>query len=697
MYNTKQINRVRRILSANEGAQVPDYNINNFAPNNMTPPPTTKEDYIQRRIADLSNLSSEELEERKVQINKDADYFYGSDTEDTSGTQPNPSASNGKKSSNTKNPVDQAATLLTSPGMGKQVAPRALTPKERQEKQKKQQQKAGNSNATGGSLASNFFGSMKDSVKDYFKDFNLEKAGNLAAGVSNSIALADTLFVDKSKFAADSFANSKASQYLDMAANKLQQFGSIGKIGAAAIQLGQFAGNMITNTTNQFAADQATLNQVGGSYGGSVANINDAASKANQTYGLWDFGKVGKINNQIAEAQRQQSIMQDIAADSQDIQGLQAFASDVGGLAYQFNMNGGYDQRYLRASKEGGILDFDADFTEATRYTLSGGNIESFKEGGNVNSFRVVLSDIMESFKEGGSLKAPEIEVIETDTNQKSVIPEGTLHKNKHHLADVGVDDSELTKKGIPVVDNSGEQQAEIELNEIIFTLEVTKELESRYKEFYEEDTSPSKKDELALEAGKLLWKEILYNTDDRTGLIDTLKKGGAIKAKDGTKAPKKEEKKTPFEEWVKDINKGYLNPNYDLELAYEYLPIEDLERWKHAVNSADPEVYLSYKDPKTGEYTYHLKSIAPYGEDEYIFLKKGTETTNPEVGSETSLYWSGENGLKETHDLVYDQKEGRYFYRKKKAQKHELGGNITQESITEMVRQALINILNHG
>jgi len=33
----------------------------------------------------------------------------------------------------------------------------------------------------------------------------------------------------------------------------------------------------------------------------------------------------------------------------------------------------------------------------------------------------------------------------------------------------------DLTKKGIPVVDNKGEQQAEVEKNEIIFSLEVTK------------------------------------------------------------------------------------------------------------------------------------------------------------------------------------------------------------------------------
>lgn len=77
-----------------------------------------------------------------------------------------------------------------------------------------------------------------------------------------------------------------------------------------------------------------------------------------------------------------------------------------------------------------------------------------------------------------------------------------------------------LTQKGIPVVDNDGEQQAEIELDEIIFTLEVTKKLEELYK---------NGSDEAAIEAGKLLVKEILFNTDDRTGLISKCEKGGKL------------------------------------------------------------------------------------------------------------------------------------------------------------------------
>lgn len=100
-----------------------------------------------------------------------------------------------------------------------------------------------------------------------------------------------------------------------------------------------------------------------------------------------------------------------------------------------------------------------------------------------------------ELFKEGGKF---------------NVIPEGALHARKHNMDIEGI-----TTKGIPVVseteDGQIEQQAEIEREEIIFRLEVTKKLEELAK-----DGS----DEAAIEAGKLLVEEILYNTIDNTNSL---------------------------------------------------------------------------------------------------------------------------------------------------------------------------------
>ena len=99
-----------------------------------------------------------------------------------------------------------------------------------------------------------------------------------------------------------------------------------------------------------------------------------------------------------------------------------------------------------------------------------------------------------------------------------NVIPDGALHARKHNM-----DVDGITKKGIPVVsekDGEIEQQAEIEKEEIIFRLEVTQKLEELEKKFYSDESTQEEKDECALEAGKLLVNEILYNTQDNTGKL---------------------------------------------------------------------------------------------------------------------------------------------------------------------------------
>lgn len=136
------------------------------------------------------------------------------------------------------------------------------------------------------------------------------------------------------------------------------------------------------------------------------------------------------------------------------------------------------------------------------------------------------------SHKEGGQMqvKATEILIVEPeliedgvdlfkDGGAINIIPEGALHAHKHNMDMEGI-----TPKGIPVISNKEggevEQQAEIEREEIIFRLEVTKKLEELEKKFYDSETSQKEKDECALEAGKLLVEEILYNTQDNTNKL---------------------------------------------------------------------------------------------------------------------------------------------------------------------------------
>lgn len=106
------------------------------------------------------------------------------------------------------------------------------------------------------------------------------------------------------------------------------------------------------------------------------------------------------------------------------------------------------------------------------------------------------------SFKDGG--------VIGVDSN---VIPEGALHKELNHMEEYNKDlDKVITDKGIAVIttdkDGKVEQVAEIEKEEIVFRLELTKKIEELWH---------NGSQEAMLKAGKLLVKEIMGNTDDNT------------------------------------------------------------------------------------------------------------------------------------------------------------------------------------
>lgn len=289
-----------------------------------------------------------------------------------------------------------------------------------------------------------------------------------------------------------------------------------------------------------FSADKDTTASVGGSYGGSVNDINSAAAKAGKKYGMFSSRKRRRANREIREARRQQNIMTNIANEAADQRGM---INDINYLRYNSNINGGHDLANIRAAKSGmKILDkvnlIKNRNLHSSYINVDTKSIEEFKEGGSIQpEWMPVIEDIwepiIEEFKEGGSLQSewePIIELQEggkikeespeiEETTQKNVIPEGALHKNKHHMEHT----EGLTQKGIPVVDNEGNQQAEIELNEIVFNLEVTKFMEERYHKYFNSETTQKEKDQLAIEVGELLVDQILNNTDDRTNLIETV------------------------------------------------------------------------------------------------------------------------------------------------------------------------------
>ena len=169
-----------------------------------------------------------------------------------------------------------------------------------------------------------------------------------------------------------------------------------------------------------------------------------------------------------------------------------------GNLVRYTNWREAYDNAFK--NKNGLYVDTK---DEAELFTVSGQN-----DDGTFYGYKAGWPEFFNQkptkYKEGGSI---------------NIIPEGALHAHKHNMDMEGI-----TPKGIPVVSNKEggevEQQAEIEREEIIFRLEVTKKLEELEKKYYDEGTSQKEKDECALEAGKLLVEEILYNTQDNTNKL---------------------------------------------------------------------------------------------------------------------------------------------------------------------------------
>lgn len=307
-----------------------------------------------------------------------------------------------------------------------------------------------------------------------------------------------------------------------------------------------WANDWFGKTTQQFSSNKKTIEKVGRDYTDSVNTIEDAVSKAGKKYGLFSNGARKRANRLIDTARTQQNIMTDISDTYQD---QLANKSYLAYTRYGQDINGGLQQQYLRAAKHGAILQrinlrkhrkggqlkdkIDIEVKQEQWQpiiNLEYPEVSKLKEGGQLEESKEwtpVISLDIQKLEEGGKTDKPKQEPDKIEeTNQKNVIPEGALHAHKHHMENA----EDLTKKGIPVVDNKGEQQAEIERNEIIFSLEVTKQLEDLHKRY---TNTQKEKDELAIEAGKLLVYEILHNTEDRTGLIKECKKGGTL---DGNK-----------------------------------------------------------------------------------------------------------------------------------------------------------------
>ena len=407
-----------------------------------------------------------------------------------------------------------------------------------------------------------------------------DKAAGVAGIGGQAVDTLDNMFFGK-QHAKDSGLTKGLNNTYDSISNAAMMFSPVGTIVGGAMKAGKFIGDglsalvggrtdQLTTTdkimdstlgqvsglglinslgskrTKDFSLNKDTIEKVGGDYAGAVNTMEEAVSKAGKKVGL--FSSTSKFNKLIVKAQTFTNQTTGIANTYQD---QLANKSQLAYTRYLQDINGG-PQQYIQRVKHGAILQrinlrkhrkggqlkdkIDIEIKQEQWQpiiNLEYPEVSKLKEGGQLEESKEwtpIISLDIQKLEEGGKTDKPkqEPEKVE-ETNQKNVIPEGALHAHKHHMENA----EDLTKKGIPVVDNKGEQQAEIERNEIIFSLEVTKQLEDLHKRYQGYTNIQKEKDELAIEAGKLLVYEILHNTEDRTGLIKECKKGGIL---DGNK-----------------------------------------------------------------------------------------------------------------------------------------------------------------
>lgn len=206
-------------------------------------------------------------------------------------------------------------------------------------------------------------------------------------------------------------------------------------------------------------------------------------------------------------------------------------ASDLGGKSILF----GKGKKERQIANAWSMYNKKADITDFNKKRL---NSDAAMAINSQNQLRFSGGQQLYSLAKHG-MKFPELDearviISRWSTNSKepkkfqlggkmNLIPEGALHARKHNLEKVNSElDGQITSKGIPVVAQSEGgivQTAEIEKEEWTLRKEFTDKLEALYKA-YQEDSS----NEIAIEAGKLVCHELLKNTDDRSGLIKSVK-----------------------------------------------------------------------------------------------------------------------------------------------------------------------------
>ena len=339
-------------------------------------------------------------------------------------------------------------------------------------------------------------------------------------------------------------------------------------LGMTVSMINGFGGKK-TNTFNyNTREDQQDRNYISGSY--NMQKLEDAQHVSGKKYGLFSSGARREANSLIGTANNQAKSLREISQKSQFQNTFGNAMQNINTVDYQKKLQG-YQPNYMHIGKNGMKIE-----KQEEEFIIP--DISEFKP-------IIATEEQLQKFKEGGSF---------------NIIPDGALHARKNNMELNGI-----TKKGIPVVDKDGNQQAEIEKNEIIFRKEVTTQIEEAMQ-----DGS----DEKAIEIGKLLVKEIFKNTKDNTGLIKEVTKEDTPTLEDQIKEhevfPKHQNGGNirSMEELISYANKK--NPRFVQRLnetTLRTIPGKDGQVMSHVLGYADADG-KTYVFPQVQEIDNNLK-----------------------------------------------------------------------------------------
>ena len=268
----------------------------------------------------------------------------------------------------------------------------------------------------------------------------------------------------------------KAGQAFDKATDWLNMAGPLGMAANFVLDLGNMLGSKTIEGVD--VSDKAKAMQ--GGYQGTISKAESMGDKNFSGVTRLFSNKDKKYARDVENMQQKISTIEDIGDQAK----LDFLAS-----------NNPLLQNRLQTSRTGGF--------QATAVGEKGMKLES-----NLYWARQLLSRMA---------KAQNTAQLYKDGGKMNIIPTGALHKELHHI-----DQDNITKKGIPVVtDNNGqiEQQAEIEKEEWILNAKQSNQIEE-LRDKYNASIDEQEKNQIAIEAGKIIVDELLYNTVDKGKLL---------------------------------------------------------------------------------------------------------------------------------------------------------------------------------